>query len=262
MRLLELTGERIRLCTFQTDIPRYAILSHTWGEDESEITFADIEDGWVPIMTGLKSAGYRKLIFCGKQAQCDGFRWFWVDSCCIDQQNERELQESIASMFRWYQYAAKCYVYLSDVSFSQPGDRYNLPRWEYMFQSSRWFTRGWTLQELLAPRMVEFFSAQGEWLGDKQCLEEQLHRITKIPVEALRGKPLQIFPVEERMKWTGGRTTRREEDMAYCLQGIFGVYLSLIYGEGSHAFIRLEQAIDAYRKCESPCALQTAKLTS
>jgi hypothetical protein len=255
MRLLELTGERIRLRTFQTDIPRYAILSHTWGEDGSEITFADLEDGWVPVVSDLRSASYRKILFCGKQAQRDGFRWFWVDSCCIDQQNERELQESIASMFRWYKYAEKCYVYLSDVSFSQLGDDYNLPRWEHMFLTSRWFTRGWTLQELLAPRIVEFFSAQGKRLGDKQCLEEQTHRITKIPVEALRGQSLHTFPVKERMKWTEGRTTRRKEDMAYCLQGIFGVFLSPIYGEGDHAFIRLEQAIDAYRTCESPCAL-------
>ena len=251
MRLLELTADqRIRQHNFQTNIPSYAILSHTWGEDGEEITFDDLSDDYVPQVTSPKSAGYRKLMFCAEQARSDGLRWFWVDSCCINKADARELQESIASMFRWYQYAAKCYVYLSDVSFEEPGDHYNMPIWLGSFRQSRWFTRGWTLQELLAPKEVEFFSKEGHRLGNRTSLEQHVHGVTGVPVEALRGRELSSFSVDERMRWKERRTTKLEEDMAYCLQGIFGVFLYPIYGEREHAFVRLEQAIDAYEMCE------------
>jgi hypothetical protein len=134
------------------NIPSYAILSHTWEADDQEVTFHDLMNH-----LGISKKGYRKIQFCGEQAKRDGLQYFWVDSCCIDKSSSAELQEAINSMFRWYRDAAKCYVYLSDVStgkHSWSSERL----WEVGFRQSRWFTRGWTLQELLAPRSVEFFS--------------------------------------------------------------------------------------------------------
>ncbi|KAH8742535.1 heterokaryon incompatibility protein-domain-containing protein [Diaporthe sp. PMI_573] len=119
----------------------YAILSHTWGDDDEEVTFKDFTDG-----SGNTKAGYRKICFCGEQAARDGLRHFWVDTCCIDKSNSTELQEAINSMFRWYWDAAKCYVYLSDVSTNVHNQvELSLQLWESDFRKSRWFTRGWTL---------------------------------------------------------------------------------------------------------------------
>ena len=157
MHLLEYNndGEFSLTKDFGDDIPRYAILSHTWGADTEEVTFRDLMDG-----TGKSKAGYDKIRFCGEQARRDGLQYFWVDTCCIDKSNNNELSEAINSMFRWYRNAAKCYVYLSDVlrpAFDM-NDKSNQLPWESAFRKSRWFTRGWTLQELIAPASVEFFS--------------------------------------------------------------------------------------------------------
>lgn len=140
-------------------------------------------------------------------------------------------------MFRWYQKAEKCYVYLSDVSrYTQDGRSH--PEWESAFHNSRWFTRGWTLQELLAPRIVEFFSRDGIHLGDKRSLERQIAEITRIPPGALRGDGLAKFSIEERFLWAKERQTTKAEDKAYCLLGIFGIFLPLIYGEGQPSALR------------------------
>lgn len=148
MRLLEQSraGEFSLTKDFLDDVPAYAILSHTWGSQE--VTFKDFADG-----AGKDKTGYDKIRFCGEQAKRDKLQYFWVDTCCIDKSNAVELQEAINSMFRWYQCAAKCYVYLSDVSTAKrkASDLGLLP-WESAFRASRWFTRGWTLQELLAPK--------------------------------------------------------------------------------------------------------------
>lgn len=240
MRLLRLNGQNEVSLTkeFNDDAPPYAILSHTWGSDEDEVTFADLE-----ARCGQNKAGYDKIRFCGNQARKDGIEYFWVDTCCINKNNHVELSEAITSMFRWYREAVKCYVYLPDVSASENDDSY-IPRgWEVDFRNSRWFTRGWTLQELLAPSTVEFFSRESKLLGDKKMLVQQIHEITKIPTSAILGKPLNQFSTDERMRWTIGRNTKKVEDKAYCLFGIFDVYLSLIYGERDHAFIRLKEEI-------------------
>jgi hypothetical protein len=133
------------------DIPQYAILSHTWGAEE--VTFKDMIDD-----TGRDKAGYDKIRFCGEQARQHGWQYFWVDTCCIDKSNNTELSEVINSMFRWYRNAATCYVYLSDVPRPAVGsnDQSTKLPWKSAFRQSRWFTRGWTLQELLAPTSVEF----------------------------------------------------------------------------------------------------------
>src|SRR5580704_6018880 len=122
-------------------------------------------------------------------------------------------------MFRGYQNAAKCYVYLLDVSISKrkASNEFFEMTWESAFRASRWFTRGWTLQELLAPGSVVFFFKEGKRLGDKRTLEQQVHEITGIAISALQGAPLSQFGVDERLLWTEHRQTRREEDKAYSL---------------------------------------------
>jgi hypothetical protein len=217
------------------DIPAYAILSHTWGKKEEEVTFKDFKEG-----SGKTKAGYQKIQFCAKQAKRDGLRYFWVDTCCIDQMNSTELSEAIHSMFRWYQEAYRCYVYLTDV----PAPSTN-PDWETAFSQSRWFTRGWTLQELIAPPKVDFFSHEDEnkKLGSKSEMEEHIHQITGITIEALRGD-LSKIPVKTRLTWAEKRNTTREEDKAYCLLGILDVSMPLIYGEKGKAWRRLRNEIE------------------
>ena len=222
-------------------VPHYAILSHTWGADGEEVTFKDLMEG-----TSKNKIGYHKIEFCGKQAASDNLQHFWVDTCCIDKSSSAELTEAINSMFRWYKNADTCYVYLSDVSTS--GIAINVPSspttLEAAFRESRWFTRGWTLQELIAPASVGFYSREGDQIGTKESLEQQIHEITEIAIGALRGEPLTDFEVEERLSWAKDRETKRQEDKAYSLLGIFDVHMPLLYGEGRrNAFVRLRREI-------------------
>jgi hypothetical protein len=230
-------------------IPPYAILSHTWTEGQ-EVTYADIKELGKAVDTDGKSKqGYQKLRFCAEQAERDGLDFFWVDTCCIDKSNNTELSKAINSMFSWYQNADRCYVYLSDVEIrTLDVDRSDEParRWQPAFKESRWFTRGWTLQELLAPKAVEFFSAKGERLGDKVSLKHVIHETTNIPIGALTGDSLVEFSVADRFSWAANRQTTEAEDGAYCLFGIFSVHLPLIYGEGREkALKRLKKEIQA-----------------
>ncbi|KAF7513224.1 hypothetical protein GJ744_010620 [Endocarpon pusillum] len=245
MRLLEYTDEDGLALTKdfigEDKIPPYAILSHVW-EDGQEVTFTDVSDG-----IGKDKTGYSKIRFCKQQAGNDGLQYFWVDTCCIDKTNHVELQGAINSMFRWYQDAEKCYVYLSDVwtKKRKASDNISESTWENAFRGSRWFTRGWTLQELLAPRSVEFFSREGKKLGNKSTLERQIHEITGIDILALRGTPLSKFGIDERLSWAKNRQTTWKEDRAYSLLGLFGIYMPLIYGEGEeNAFKRLRKKIN------------------
>ncbi|KAH7074055.1 hypothetical protein FB567DRAFT_188329 [Paraphoma chrysanthemicola] len=230
------------------DIPPYAILSHTWGGQE--VTLNDLRDySNVEEVDAMFKEGYRKIFFCAQQARRDNLEYFWVDTCCIDRTNNVELSEAINSMFFWYQNAQKCYVYLSDVN-----------RSESDLRKSRWFTRGWTLQELLAPHSVEFYSRDGARLGTKESLKHIIHNITKIPDDALSGTQLSEFTVRERFSWAGKRQTTRGEDKAYCLFGIFGVYLSPIYGEGEkNAIRRLKKEVGmSEEKLDKVCSLLSA----
>jgi hypothetical protein len=247
MRLLEQAGDGVyNLTEFIThSIPPYAILSHTWGADYDEITLQELKAGGIGIQDRL---GNKKLQFCGAQAAKDGLRYFWIDTCCIDKTSSAELSEAINSMFDWYHTAAKCYVYLSDVS--ALGLSSGTP--VEAIRQSRWFKRGWTLQELIAPQTVEFFSKEGHHIGDKSSMAHDLHDITKINVEVLQGSlDLHKLSVEERMSWIEGRQTTREEDAAYCLLGIFDVHMPLIYGERiKKAFNRLRKEIQV--QCADP----------
>lgn len=234
-------------------VPPYAILSHTWGSDE--VTYQDLAQG-----IGPQKSGYRKIRFCGEQAERDGLRHFWVDTCCIDKSNSTELTRSINSMFNWYSGARVCYAYLADVSrparpdSAQHGDQ----GWMSQFKKSRWFRRGWTLQELIAPKTVQFFSVEGTYLGDKEKLLHLIRDITSVPARALRGDPLPGFAVSERMAWAERRETTEPEDKAYSTLGIFDIQMPLIYGEGEEkALKRLREEIAKCQKgkLESSIAL-------
>ncbi|KAF1962472.1 HET-domain-containing protein [Byssothecium circinans] len=227
------------------DIPHYAILSHTWGRDDEEFTFQDLMSD-----RGKGKPGYRKVRFCTERAARDGLQYSWVDTCCIDKSSSAELSEAINSMFRWYQNAERCYVYLSDVSRDPPdGDDLGSLRWKPAFRNSRWFTRGWTLQELIAPASVEFFSSEEVCLGNKTSMEQTIHEITGIATDAFRGKPLSQFSIDERFMWSEKRTTKRKEDEVYCLLGMFDIQMPLLYGEGrTKALRRLQKEI---RECSN-----------
>jgi len=242
MRLLRASVHDFELVEFVRDIPKYAILSHTWGADEDEITFKDVYKGKGK---GKMKPGYAKLQFCAEQAAEDKLEFFWVDTCCIDKSSSAELAEAINSMFKWYRNSTACYVYLSDVP--STGTPYLQSNKQPCFKGNRWFTRGWTLQELLAPETVVFFSMDGTRIGDKSSLAKEIARKTSIPVAALENGPdfMLKYPIEERTNWAEHRQTKREEDAAYCLLGIFEVQMPLIYGEGKEkAFGRLKKEIE------------------
>ncbi|RDW62302.1 hypothetical protein BP6252_11735 [Coleophoma cylindrospora] len=227
-------------------IPKYAILSHTWGPDAEEVIFEEMMHG-----TGENKLGYGKIRFCGEQAREDGLSYFWIDTCCINKADKAEVSRSINSMFQWYQKSAKCYVYLSDVSTKKrkAGDQFQ-HTWESAYRESKWFTRGWTLQELLAPASVEFFSQDGKRLGDKSSLCQLICEITNIPYSALQGDPLSQFGVDERLRWIEHRQTKLEEDKVYSVLGIFGVYILPVYGEGmASALARLMDEFHQIQKC-------------
>lgn len=255
MRLLQ-CDQRGNLCLtsdFQSssEIPPYAILSHTWSlHDGNEVDYYDMLNG-----NYTTKPGYEKLNFCVQQAARDGYGYSWIDTCCINRASEPELSEAIRSMYRWYKQAAKCYVYLSDVQFNR-SDHKMATGWESAFVDSRWFSRGWTVQELLAPSIVEFFSVEGQKLGDRRSLEHLIHTRTNIPVSALRGKDPRSFRTAERLNWAKGRQTKRDEDVIYSLLGLFHVHIPILYGEGrDNAQERLLRELEFGRTTKSLQAL-------
>jgi hypothetical protein len=217
-------------------IPPYAILSHRWSD--SEILIEDVLNRNYE----ERKEGCQKLRFCAEQAAKDGLQYFWIDTCCINKWDKDELSRAINSMFQWYRDATRCYVFLSDVSVSSATDASQRSSWEASFRKSKWFTRGWTLQELIAPVTVEFFSREGHHLGDKTLLEQLLHDITDIALAALRNCPLDHFSTSERQQWAKNRTTTEEEDIVYCLLGVLGVSMPTTYGEGKESALRRLQA--------------------
>lgn len=214
-------------------IPFYAVLSHTWGPDNAEVKFEDIQDG-SRSFDDTSKAGYDKLRFCHNQSQKSGLLYFWIDTCCIKKSDSSELALSLNSMFYWYQRSAICYVYLSDVSIEDTTDAPGMFKWEQAFKKSRWFRRGWTLQELLAPSSVAFFSKEQHLIGNKneEWLAKVIANVTPIPTPALRGVKLSLFSRRTRMSWASGRETTVPEDAAYCLIGIFDLQLHTLYADG------------------------------
>jgi len=237
MRLLQFNDQGYPSLVEQygENIPLYGILSHSWGATDDEVTYEDLKNG-----TGIQKPGYEKIRFCAERSIRDGLKFFWIDTCCINKANFTELTEAILSMFKWYRNADRCYVYLSDV----PDPKDPTSTAESAFPLSRWFTRGWTLQELIAPSLVYFYSRTGQLLGSKDSKIEQIHRITGIDIGALQGHDLSGFEVNTRLLWMTGRQTTIEEDAAYCLMGIFNIHMALYYGEGRQkALGRLERKV-------------------
>ncbi|KAK1716341.1 heterokaryon incompatibility protein-domain-containing protein [Colletotrichum lupini] len=218
----------------EPDFP-YAILSHTWASEE--VSFQELknqrdDNAW-------RKSGYHKIHNTCRVAKSLDLGYVWVDTCCIDKASSAELSEAINSMFRWYNRSCICFAYLSDVN-DLAGSATLLEK----LRASRWFTRGWTLQELIAPKVVTFYNASWQLLGSKDTLSPFLSSITGIDEAILIGKaPLLKVPVATRMSWASKRQTTRTEDSAYCLLGIFDINMPLLYGEGEKAFARLQSEI-------------------
>jgi len=212
---------------FGATVPPYAILSHTW--EQEEVTFDEIETP----ESELK-IGYQKIKRFCDEARSDGYHYAWIDTCCIDKKSSSELSEAINRMYSYYKDADICYAYLCDVVYD---DDFS----DAHFAKSRWFTRGWTLQELVAPREVVFFDQDWAEIGTRASLKNDLEQITTISKLVLE-EPDAVFSesVAQRMSWASSRQTEREEDIAYCLLGIFNVHMPLLYGEGNKAFMRLQ----------------------
>ncbi|KAK4198407.1 het domain-containing protein [Triangularia verruculosa] len=215
-------------------IPAYAI-SHTWGDDE--VTFQN----WNDLKAASRKLGFSKIKGACAQAEKDGLKWLWCDTNCIDKTSSAELSEAINSMFSWYLRSAVCYAYLSDV----PHQAVRKHKTYSAFGGSRWFTRGWTLQELIAPRKLTFFAHDWTKLGDKHGpLIGEIALVTGVPRGVLTGdNPIQNISISRKMSWLSKRTTTRVEDMAYCMMGLFGINMPLLYGEGPKAFTRLQGEI-------------------
>lgn len=248
MRLLHTT--RLTLET-PTGVQPYAILSHRWLADSEEVSFQDLQHMSVSPSEGshdnhAKSnfppnvhikKGLTKLQGACKQASRAGLEYIWIDTCCIDKTSSAELSEAINSMYAWYQESAVCYVYLHDVD--NDAVREN-PK--FALENAEWFKRGWTLQELIAPDNVYFFDTDWTRIGSKATFATILNEITHIRKDVLLGNPCEPS-IAEKMSWAAGRKTRKIEDRAYSLMGLFNIHMPIIYGEGEKAFKRLQLEI-------------------
>ena len=245
MRLLEFgpaandSELSITLCDLQVEVPPYAILSHRWGHARDEVSFSEFgQDG-----ARLK-AGYKKIEFCCRQALKDGLTYAWVDTCCINKESSAELSEAINSMYSWYRDSEACYVYLDDVVHN---DDYSAPA--STFRNSQWFTRGWTLQELIAPSKVVFLDSEWTEIGRKgqPQMAQVVSEITGVPKAILLENNdrmrLTNICASQILYWASRRQTSRVEDRAYSLLGLFNISLPILYGEGYRSFRRLQEEI-------------------
>jgi hypothetical protein len=230
----------------EDDTPSYAALSHTW--DAQELTFQHVQSGKFDHLPG-----YAKV-----KGTCDTikqrYEWVWIDTCCIDKTSSAELSQAINSMYKWYEESSICYVYLGDFELNDPlwadspgfGETaISSEQFERDLRNCRWFNRGWTLQELLAPSNVIFWAQNFRPFGTRYAFAEVISGITGIPINVLDGRNSpRDCNVAQRMSWASQRMTTRPEDIAYCLWGLFNVHLVPIYGEGRYkAFLRLQEEI-------------------
>lgn len=245
MRLINVDTLRLEEFHRAETAPPYAILSHTWGQ--GEVTFQDFQS----LETASEKEGFDKIRLTCLQAKADGYNYAWADTCCIDKSSSHELNEAINSMYQWYKSSAVCYTYLEDVPGNCPplcdADEYTSPRQlEFIcyFESSRWFTRGWTLQELIAPERLYFFGRSWNCIGSRASLMHRVSGITNIQTDVLsHERPLSDLSVARRLSWAATRETTRKEDEAYSLLGILDVSMPLLYGSGERAFLRLQEEI-------------------
>ena len=252
---------------FDSTIPAYAILSHRW--EKEEITYKDVLK-----RRNLESKGWGKVRKCCAFVRQRGYEWVWIDTCCIDKKSSAELSESINSMFKWYRGSEVCYAYLGDVSccrsdlitdaciFLMEQDIFEKGRFyksanhcsqdlETQIRGSKWFVRGWTLQELIAPERVLFVDRDWEGvIGSKSTLRNLISNITGIE-EVARFDLLESTPISiaTKMSWASKRECSRQEDLAYCLMGLFNINMPLLYGEGGqNAFIRLQTPAQNFKR--------------
>lgn len=279
MRLLDTTTFELRLDSqefFQA--AGYAILSHRWVG--AEVTFDEIAQHAPTLRDAggqrMKSPQLDKIRGACEVARRQGFRWMWIDNCCINKSSATEEAESINSMFKWYRGARVCITYLSDVrrsgvSSDPPGyetvtepsaseghfssEKQAQDRIFQRFdrdEPSEWFYRGWTLQELLAPRDMDFYDADWRFIGTKASLAAQICHITGIEADYLTGaRHFRKACIATKMSWAAGRTTTRVEDIAYSLFGLFNITMTPQYGEGPRAFMRLQQELLSTTEDES-----------
>ena len=238
---------RTKVLEFRDDeTTNYVILSHRWIDPtevdcEEMVDLAKMDKREQDEIRGR--LGYKKIADTCKQAKLDGYEWVWVDTCCIDKRSSAELSEAINSMYRWYANAKICYAYLHDVDgssfFTKDDGKYPESNgWP------EWFSRGWTLQEMIAPRNLQFFNKNWHHIGDKKGLAEDLRWITEVPTHILTDGLEGDRPcVAQIMSWAAKRTTTRVEDRAYSLMGLLGVNMPMLYGEGKKAFQRLQLEI-------------------
>ncbi|KAF2116800.1 heterokaryon incompatibility protein-domain-containing protein [Lophiotrema nucula] len=293
MRLINTRTHRLEEFIGQ-NIPPYAILSHTWEDDEvsyqqycallADMGPSEYTSSFTALLRKVRQReslinqdqradridlsayndvkGIRKIERTCRLALAAGLDYAWIDTCCINQSSSAELTEAINSMYRWYQRATVCFAYLSEfpsratlcsgagAEASSDMDAEWVPRpkdnptFIDCLRRCRWFTRGWTLQELIAPESLYFYNAEWEEIGSKASLLTSLTAITRIPKDVLAGdRKLFSICVAQKMSWAARRTTTRTEDLAYCLLGIFDVNMPLLYGEEEKSFRRLQEEI-------------------
>ena len=254
MRLLDTTTGRL-IPPGGNERRKYAILSHVWAREGEpgypEQTYQDIQMLQQRFPRGesiLDALSDKIKSFC-RVARNEGHNYVWVDTCCINKADQNELQEAINLMFRWYQKAEICYAFLHDVKRGTMDLRKKIPR-------STWFTRAWTLQELLAPRHVTFLSSDWSIIGYRESLSDEIEAVTGIDAKVLRLDPslkLENIPVARRMGWAARRKATKVEDEAYALMGIFGVKMVVNYGEERNAFSRLQEEI--WKSCHNDLSI-------
>ncbi|KAI8654192.1 HET domain-containing protein [Fusarium sp. Ph1] len=265
MRLLHTTN--LELVSFigkpVKERPRYAILSHRWKDDE--FLFEEARNGISQHLQNPRT-GLQKILNACDKARQNNLDYIWVDTCCIDKSSSAELSEAINSMFKWYMESSNCYVFMDDVTLQEDGVMGN-------FDDSRWFTRGWTLQELIAPHGLFFFDRDWKYMCRRDEIASRLEEITGITQSILQRAhifpppaaphpwtepkfqcpgcghidqvkaELMEEPISRKMIWAANRVTTRPEDTSYCLLGLFDINMPLLYGEGENAFWRLQEEI-------------------
>lgn len=251
MRLLN--TKTLELTTWPRDCPPYAILSHTWGDNEAPFEAFLPKPKWRRVVSRMQKHKYTKVIQACSVARSQGYEWIWIDTCCIDKSSSTELSEAINSMYGYYERSGICFAHLIDADVESSSRREDVAT---SLASSRWFTRGWTLQELIAPAVIEFYNKDWVYIGTKISLSSTLEKSTSIPqglftpawyrlcVGGMARQSLHLLSVAQKLSWAARRETTRAEDIAYCLMGLFEVNMPLLYGEGeAKAFARLQAEI-------------------
>ncbi|KAK1689795.1 hypothetical protein BDP55DRAFT_757784 [Colletotrichum godetiae] len=230
MRLLSTKTTKLEVFDLE-NAPPYAALSHLWEHDE--VRFQDMGD----LAAAAQRSGFRKIESACVVAAEEGLGYIWIDTCCVDKENEAKRSEAVESSFRTFISATICIAYLSDDDELKPKFRNSLRR-------STWFTRSWTLPELIAPPELVFYSCGWKVMGTRSELQNDLFNITAVGPFILQGGDLAKVSVARKMFWATNRNTHRHEEVAYTLSGLFGIEMMPIYGKGNaNAFLRLQEHI-------------------